>query len=77
MALTAAGHVAQIFISFSSCRSSSFFFFSSFRSLIYAARHFQIAHGVPFHTQLRLNASLRIGTSVAVEHDSLSDSVTR
>ena len=39
-----------------------------------------IAHGVPFHTQLRLNASLRIGTSVAVEHcatrltDSLTDS---
>ena len=43
-------------------------------------RHIAIAHGVPFHTQLRLNASLRIGTSVAVEHcatqltDSLTDS---
>ena len=54
--------------------SSPIFFLLFFRSLIYATRHISIAHGVLFHTQLRLNASLRIGTSVAVEHDSLSDS---
>ena len=48
-----------------------------------AFRHTRFAHGVPFHTQLRLNASLRIGTSVAVEHcttrltDSLTDSPGR
>jgi hypothetical protein len=51
-----------------------------FTSRYSSLRHTAIAHGVPFHTQLRLNASLRIGTSVAVEHcatrltDSLTDS---
>ncbi len=48
----------------------------SFYLINYVIRHISIAQGVPFHTQLRLNASLRIGTSVAVEHDSLSDSAT-
>jgi predicted membrane protein len=73
MALSTAGHVAQILL-LSSFFSKIFLLSFSFRSLIYTIRYITIAHGVPCHTQLRLNASLRIGTSVAVEHDSLSDS---
>jgi hypothetical protein len=66
MALSTAGHVAQnIFFlaSFFSCRSPFLFF--SFSNLHYSSHLYCSRRS--FHTRLRLNASPRIGTSVAVE----------
>ena len=85
MALSVARHELPrrfISLSFVWLHKYFFFFLSLYQfTLRYSSiRHITAAHGVPFHTQLRLNASLRIGTSVAVEHcatrltDSLTDS---